>query len=426
MPTLSMNEGAGVQAGDKGCSAPAANTPRLTLARVIGAALRLFPRPALCAHAWKVINALLACRTPLLGAHRHHCADCGRDHLVPHSCRNRHCPGCQAAQSREWLERQMLCLLPVHYFHVVFTLPHSLNALIAQNRRALHDLLFECVSATLLEFGQNKFKTRLGVTAVLHTWSQTLLDHHHLHCIVTGGGLTADGSQWRGVRSGYLFPKRALSKVFRAKYRDGLQRLFDEGKLEFHGQLAGLAEVRAFQQLKREAMRKKWVVYAKRPFAGPEQVLRYLSRYTHRVAIGNGRLLSMDTKARTVTFGYKDYAADAQRKVMTLRLDEFLRRFCLHILPERFVKIRHYGLLANRGRQERIEQARALLPASAPLAAANAEPATVAATETGKVAVKNCPHCGSERVSLVDIYHKPHQIPTFLLREVVPVPDDST
>ena len=168
MLSLSAQECAGVRAGDAGCCAPAANASRLTVARVIAAALRLFPKPALGAHAWKVINALLACRTPLLGAHRYQCADCGKDHLVPHSCRNRHCPSCQAALSRDWLERQMQCLLPVTYFHVVFTLPHGLNALIAQNRRALHDLLFECASATLLEFGQNKFKTRLGVTAVLH------------------------------------------------------------------------------------------------------------------------------------------------------------------------------------------------------------------------------------------------------------------
>jgi hypothetical protein len=292
----------------------------------------------------------------------------------------------------------------------------------------LHDLLFECVSATLLEFGQNKFKTRLGVTAVLHTWGQTLIDHHHLHCIVSGGGLSADGNQWRGVRSGYLFPIRALSKVFRAKYRDGLQRLFEAGKLEFHGQLAGLAEVRAFQRLKREALRQEWVVYVKRPFAGPEQVLRYLSRYTHRVAIGNGRLMKLDTAARTVTFGYKDYNAGSQRKVMTLGLDEFLRRFCLHILPEGFVKIRHYGLLSNRGRHERIEQARTVLRASAPLvkeaATAMTKPGDACAIQEDKVVTKSCPHCGSQRVSLVDIYHKPHQIPAFLLpkRE----PDDTT
>jgi len=418
MQTLPASE----RAGDKGCATPAANAPRLTVARVLAAALRLFPRPALCAHTWKVLNALLACRTPLLGAHRYRCADCGRDHLVPHSCRNRHCPGCQAAQSRDWLQQQMSCLLPVHYFHVVFTLPHGLNALIAQNRRVLHTLLFECASATLLEFGQNKFKTRLGITAVLHTWSQTLMDHHHLHCIVTGGGLSADGSQWHGARSGYLFPIKALSKVFRAKYRDGLQRLFEEGKLEFHGQLAALAQVPAFQRLKREVLRKDWVVYAKRPFAGPEQVLLYLSRYTHRVAIGNGRLMKLDTAARTVTFGYKDYAAGSQRKVMSLGLDEFVRRFCLHILPEGFVKIRHYGLLSNRGRQHRIAQARSLLPISMTLEAPSAEPAS--SPEQQQATAPKCPHCGSQSLRLVDIYHELHQIPKVLLPK--PEADDSS
>ena len=422
---LSVNEETKGRDGETGGGAPAADTPRLTVARVLAAALRLFPRPALGAHAWKVINALLACRTPRLGAHRYHCADCGRDHLVPHSCRNRHCPGCQAAQSHDWLERQMSCLLPVPYFHVVFTLPHGLNALIAQNRRALHTLLFEAAAATLLEFGQNKFATRLGITAVLHTWSQTLLDHHHLHCIVTGGGLSADGRQWRGVRGGYLFPIRALSRVFRAKYRDGLQRLFEEGKLDFHGQLAGLAQVRAFQRLKREVLRSEWVVYAKRPFAGPEQVLRYLSRYTHRVAIGNGRLIKLDVAARTVSFGYKDYAAGSQRKVMTLGLDEFLRRFCLHVLPERFVKIRHYGLLANRGRHERVAQARALLGGGAAPVVPGAPAAVGGSTpDQDPAAVRKCPHCGSVRVNLVEIYYQRQQIPGFLLPR--PVPDDTS
>ena len=425
MFALSANEGTRGRDGETGGGAPAADTPRLTVARVLAAALRLFPRPALGAHAWKVINALLACRTPRLGAHRYHCADCGRDHLVPHSCRNRHCPGCQAAQSHDWLERQMSCLLPVPYFHVVFTLPHGLNALIAQNRRALHTLLFEAAAATLLEFGQNKFGTRPGITAVLHTWSQTLLDHHHLHCIVTGGGLSADGRQWRGVRGGYLFPIRALSRVFRAKYRDGLQRLFEEGKLDFHGQLAGLAQVRAFQRLKREVLRSEWVVYAKRPFAGPEQVLRYLSRYTHRVAIGNGRLIKLDVAARTVSFGYKDYAAGSQRKVMTLGLDEFLRRFCLHVLPERFVKIRHYGLLANRGRHERVAQARALLGGGAAPVVPGAHAAAGGSTpDQDPAAVRKCPHCGSVRVNLVEIYHQRQQIPGFLLPR--PVPDDTS
>ncbi len=408
---------------DTGCVRPqmdsvqpqsaAAEPQRLTLACVLSAALRLLPRPSLCAHVWKVINALLACRTPLLGAHRYRCKDCHKDHLVPHSCRNRHCPNCQSAQAADWLERQKLCLLPVPYFHIVFTLPHVLNALIAQNRKVMHDLLFDCVSATLLEFGQNRFKVRVGITAVLHTWSQTLMDHHHLHCIVTGGGLTADGTAWQGVSGGYLFPVKALSKVFRAKYRDGLQALFEQGKLQFHGQLAALADERQFQALKRQALGKDWVVYAKRPFAGPEQVLGYLSRYTHRVAISNARLITLDRQALTVTFGYKDYAKGAQRKVMTVGLGEFLRRFCLHILPLRFVKIRHYGLLGNRGRAERIAQAKGLLPpatASSPQSVKEA-PSSLPAV----LAPRTCPHCGSAEVELVGVYHQAHQIPKHLL-----------
>jgi len=370
----------------------------LGVRQVIAAALRR--RQNLCAHVWKTLNALLCCRTPALGAHHYRCADCGRDHLVPHSCRNRHCPDCQGANAHEWLERQEEDLLPVPYFHVVFTLPHSLNPLIAQNPRALHTLLFDCVSATLLEFAQNKFGVRPGITTVLHTWGQNLLDHYHLHCIVTGGGLSADGERWRGIKPNYLFPVRALSVVFAAKYRDGLKALYAQGKLEFHGQLAKQAEPAAFARLVREACRTKWNVYAKRPFGGPKQVLAYLSRYTHRIAIGNRRILALDTAARTITFAYKDYAADSQRKTMTLGLDEFLRRFCLHILPARFVKIRHYGLLANRGRDSRVQRARELIgepPAKPPKAEET----------TGEVAsVKpqlSCTYCGSSHLRLLAV-----------------------
>lgn len=399
--------------------------PRLTLACVVGAALRWLPRPGLCAHVWKVIHALLACRTPLLGAHHYRCNDCGRDHLVPHSCRNRHCPNCQGAQARDWLERQKLCLLPVPCFHIVFTLPHCLNPLIAQNRKVMHDLLFASASATLLEFGENRFKVRLGITAVLHTWSQTLMDHHHVHCIVTGGGLTSDGSQWKGVRGGYLFPVKALSRVFRAKYRDGLQALFELGRLQFHGQLTALAGEKPFQALKREALRPDWVVYARRPFAGPEQVLAYLSLYTHRVAISNARLISLNKQALTVTFGYKDRASGSQRKIMTLALGEFLRRFCLHILPQHFVKIRHYGLLANRGRQERIARARELLP---PAKGAKPQDAAqpAAASQPQAQPERTCPHCGSTAVHLADIYHQPHHIPSRLLLPAPQSPPDTS
>lgn len=376
--------------------------PRLTVARVLGAALRQGVRPALCADGWKILNALLACRTPVLGAHQYRCADCGGEHLVPHSCRNRHCPTCQGALAHDWLERQRECLLPVPYFHGVFTLPHVLNPLIAQNRRVLLDLLFHCASATLLEFGWNRWQARPGITAVLHTWSQTLLDHHHLHCIVTGGGLCRDGSRWRGTRGGYLFPVKALSKVFRAKYRVGLCELFARGLLECHGELAALSQPAEFAALLRQACKRPWVVYAKRPFAGPGQVLAYLSRYTHRVAIGNRRLLSLDTREGTVTFGYKDYADGSRRKAMTLSLGEFVRRFCLHLLPRGFVKIRHYGLLANRGRQQHIERARQLLASQPPRVRREAvlQPKAQAAA----AAEPHCPFCGSVRLRLLRIH----------------------
>jgi DNA-directed RNA polymerase subunit RPC12/RpoP len=377
-----------------------------TVARVIAAAVR--EPPALCAHVWKTLNAILCCRTPVLGSHAYRCADCGRDHVVPHSCRNRHCPRCQGASAHAWLDRQEEDLLPVPYFHVVFTLPHSLNPLILQNPRAMHNLLFEVVSATLMEFAHNKFGVRPGITVVLHTWGQALLDHNHLHCIVTGGGLSADGQRWRGIKPNYLFPVRALSIVFAAKYRDGLKALFAEGKLEFHGQLAALADPRAFARLVRTACRTKWNVYAKRPFGGPKQVLAYLSRYTHRIAIGDRRIVKINEDTRTVTFAYKDYADHNQRKTMTLSLREFLRRFCLHILPCGFVKIRHYGLLANRGRHQRIAQARQLItPEDDP----PQDDAIVAEPTEPSAARPACPHCGSLRLLLVAVILPPRSRP---------------
>ena len=276
------------------------------VAEVLRAAL--CPPPAgLPDHHWKTLNALTACRTAALGGHLYSCADCGAEHFVPNSCRNRHCPACQKAQACHWLKKQEADLLPVPYFHVVFTLPHALNPLIAQNRRALYNLLFSSAGATLLEFGRQRLGAQIGVTAVLHTWSQTLGAHCHLHCIVTGGGLSRDGQSWQRASPGYLFPVRALSVMFRAKFRDGLKELHANQKLAFHGRLEPLREEPAFRRLLAEALRQKWVVFAKRPFAGPRQVLSYLSRYTHRVAIGSGRILCLEREQGTVTFTYKDY-----------------------------------------------------------------------------------------------------------------------
>src|SRR5215470_11995392 len=211
--------------------------------------------PCLPKHHWRILNALMACRTPALGGHRYLCQKCGRSHFVPHSCRNRHCPQCQGAAARAWLAKQQAALLPVPYFHLVFTLPHVLNPLIRQNQRVLYTLLFNSASETLLEFGRQRFQAQLGITAVLHTWSQTLLDHYHLHCIVTGGGLSDDNSRWVSAPAHYLFAVRALSKVYRGKFLSGLQQLYSDGGLQFHGKLSALSKAGAYERLLREALR---------------------------------------------------------------------------------------------------------------------------------------------------------------------------
>jgi len=348
-------------------------------------------------HHWKILNAIQVCRTPLLGAHQYQCAHCLRAHVAPHGCGNRHCPTCQGINSRHWLAAQAGLLLPIPYFHLVFTLPHALNPLIQQNQKTLYDLLFASAAETLLAFGRNNLGAVLGITAVLHTWSQTLLDHYHLHCIVTGGGPALDGTKWAPSHLNYLFNVTALSIVFRAKFCQGLQQLYAAHQLEFHGQLEPLGQTKKFQKLMRDATRTNWVVYSKRPFAGPRQVLAYLSRYTHRVGISNRRLLKLDRWAGTITFDYKDYADGARHKPMELALQEFIRRLRLHFLPSRFVKIRHYGLLANRGRHQRLERARGLL---------RVEPASTTdsrADATEAPTLPRCPYCGWAALFLVRV-----------------------
>jgi hypothetical protein len=306
------------------------------------------------------------------------------------------------------LGQQEAALLPVPYFHLVFTLPHVLNPLVQQNQRVLYNLLFRAATQTLLEFGQNRYGVQLGVTAVLHTWSQTLLDHYHLHCIVTGGGLSADGTKWVSTPPHYLFAVRALSEVFRGKFCAALEQCYANAQLQFHGKLSALAEVTVFKALLRQAVRTKWVVYAKRPFAGPRQVLAYLSRYTHRVAISPKRLLNLDLQSQTVTFAWKDYAQNSKRKTMRLELKEFVRRFCLHLLPGRFVKIRHFGFLGNRQRKVCVAKARTLLNAKPP------------APESGVNLPLPlcCPHCGSDQLELIEV--------VLPLRHATPVGLDSS
>ena len=366
---------------------------------------------------WKTLRALAACRTPALGGQLFYCPSCQREHFVAHSCRNRHCPQCQGARALDWLEQQERVLLPIPYFHLVFTLPHVLNRLIRQNRRALLALLFAAASQTLLEFGRQRLKAQIGITAVLHTWSQNLLDHYHVHCIVSGGGLALNGQHWVRTKDFYLFPVRALSRMFRGKFLAGLKTLHDEGQLQFHGQLQPLSRASEFAALLRSAAQDNWVVYAKRPFAGPQQVLKYLSNYTHRVAISNRRLIQAD--ADTVTFSYKDYADDARRKTMTLEVTEFIRRFCLHVLPERFVKIRHYGLLGNRQRHQRLERVRTLLGVATTMPDTQPESPTKNATALESNSRACCPFCRQPTLVLL------REVPPVRHTRVLPVLDSS-
>ena len=388
-----------------GCSATG-QARAITLGQVVRAALPDFAKThRLPVHHWKVLHAIAACHTAALGGHQYQCTHCGEEHFAPHSCGNRHCPSCQRLKGAQWLEQQTEHLLPIPYFHVVFTLPHELNPLIQYNQARLYSLLFSSATTTLLEFGRNNLKATLGVTAVLHTWGQNLGDHYHLHCVVTGGGLALDGKSWVSLRPTWLFPTRALSVVFRAKFRDGLQQLFDAGQLQFPSSEPRLSDPAVFARWRRRLGRHKWVVFTKRPFAGPQAVLAYLCRYTHRVAITNSRLEALDLQNGTVTFGYKDYAHDSQTRSMTLSLAEFLRRFCLHILPLRFVKIRHYGLLSNRDRSARIAQARALLAEGPTLPEEERKPVvTVKHVEPPPLV---CPHCGHAALVLIRVIDRP-------------------
>ena len=393
-----------------GCSG-AGQAKTITLGEVLRAALLALKAPhRLPTHFWKVLRALCACHTEALGGHLYLCQDCGKEHFAPNGCGNRHCPSCQKLQSAQWLDRQIEHVLPIPYFHLVFTLPHLLNPLIQYNQKLLYTLLFASASATLLEFGRNNLQVTLGITAVLHTWSQTLLDHYHLHCVVTGGGLSLDGKSWIARSPKWLFPTRALSIVFRAKFRDGLQRLFQEGKLTFPKSESSRSDPGAFARSLRKACRPKWVVYTKKPFAGPEAFLAYLCRYTHRVAISNNRIENLDREKGTVTFAYKDYSQGGHPRQMTLALPEFLRRFCLHILPPHFVKIRSYGLLSNRNRSERIEQARALLR---PAPSSDQEPDSQHHPPIKEAPAPRvlCPFCGSSNVVLMAVLDRPRQTP---------------
>jgi hypothetical protein len=342
----------------------------------------------------RVLRAIAHCRTAALGGHVEQCLSCGAERVCYDSCRNRHCPKCQGSARAKWLAAEQTLLLPIPYFHVVFTLPHHLNPLIRVNQRVLYDLLFQTAAQTLQEFARDPrhLGADIGITAVLHTWGQTLTEHVHVHCVVTGGGLSTGGTQWRACRRRFLFAVKALGAVFRGKYLAGLERLRRQQHLTFAGESTAVAAEAAWDAFRQQLSTKPWIVYAKPPWGSPAQVLKYLSRYTHRVAIANSRLVFVGEGV--VRFRYTDYASGGITKVMELCAEEFLRRFLLHVVPPGFVRIRHYGLLANRSRQAKLTRARQLLaivaapPPLSPVAelASDTTPAPIPAAA-------RCPHC---------------------------------
>ncbi len=360
--------------------------------RAAGPAYRTTHAGHLSLHQLKIMSAIEHCRTAALGGHVEACTDCGHWRIAYNSCRNRHCPKCQGAAARIWLEAREADLLPVGYFHVVFTLPAEIAAIAFHNKALIYDLLFKAASETMqvIAADPRHLGARIGITAVLHTWGSALTHHPHVHMIVPGGGIAPDGRRWISSRPAFLLPVRVLGALFRRLFLTKLLQLHDAGRLAFFDKLSGLADRRAFLRHLAQVRKKRWIVYAKPPFAGPEAVLAYLSRYTHRVAISNGRLISFDQ--RGVTFRYKDYrrAGADRQQVMTLPPDEFIRRFLLHVLPTGFHRIRHYGLLAGGTRKDSLALARRLL--------AVAPPPEDTAPEEPPDTRPPCPCCGGQMV----------------------------
>jgi len=327
----------------------------------------------------KVMRAVSVCRTQELGGHLKQCDTCGFEHPTYNSCRNRHCPKCQSLAKAKWLEKQTSELLPVGYFHLVFALPHEFNRLILAHKKIGLSLLFKAVSETLLEFGQTRLKGTLGIIAVLHTWDQTLKDHFHLHCLVPAGALSSNHSRWIGARPNFLFPVTALSQVFQGKFLALLQQACDKGKIP-----PANNEIKASRQ-------KSWVVYAKKPFGSPQTVLDYLGRYTHRVALSNERILSVQNGQ--VTLSYRDRKDGNRKTTLPLNAQEFIRRFLLHVLPDGFMRIRHFGFLANRSKKQALAQCRRLLKIEAALPETPKESAKDLLLRITGIDLSRCPSC---------------------------------
>ena len=378
--------------------------PRLDVAEVIRSGLDAFLEEygaGLTPEQRRALHDLTACRTAALGGHVLGCPECGHQEISYNSCGNRHCPKCYGTAAARWTEAQAADLLDVPYFHVVFTLPRALGPIALANPREVYGTLMRAAAETLIEVAADPkhLGAEIGVLAVLHTWGQNLELHPHVHCVVPGGGLSADGRRWIGSRPDFFLPVRVLSRVFRGKFVAGLRAAFVSGRLRFPGELAPLADPRGFDRLVSEAVATDWVVYAKPPFGGPEVVLKYLARYTHRAAISNHRLLELD--GDEVRFRWKDYAHGGRWRTMTLRAVEFVRRFLMHVLPSGFVRIRHYGLLANRHRREKLALCRELLGAAAASEVEDVEPMARPEGAAPVTPTRACPICGAGRLVVI-------------------------
>ena len=369
----------------------------------------------------RVMTAIEVCRTAVLGGHLEQCDHCGHQRNAYNSCGDRHCPKCQSFARFKWLVDRQAELLNTQYFHVVFTLPQQIATIAYQNKRELYGILFRATAQTLFTIAADPkhLGAEIGFFAVLHTWGQNLFHHPHLHCVVPGGGLSANGSQWIACRDGFFLSVRVLSKLFRRLFLEKLVDAFDAGKLKFFSSLEPLQNPSSFRDCLAPLRETAWVVYAKRPFAGPEQVLDYVGRYTHRVAISNNRLL--DIAEAKVSFRYKDYRHDAQQKTMTLQAQEFIRRFLFHVLPEGFQRIRYYGFLANRYREQKLTRCRELLgmPAPGPAASETSTDYSKRYEELTGSSLWKCPVCHQGRMLVIEILPRsPH-------RHLTPIKDTS-
>ena len=361
-------------------------------------------RKANCGHIsldqLKVMSAIERCRTATLGGHVTRCEDCAHEHIAYNSCRNRHCPKCQAGAAKAWLQERQAELLPVRYFHLVFTLPQPIADIAYQNKRAIYNLLMRASADTVITIATDPrhLGAQVGITSVLHTWGSAMTHHPHVHMIVPGGGLSADGTKWVACRKNFFLSVRVLSRLYRRLILEGLVKLFETGQLRFFGKHTNLADRANFDVFLKPLRKIEWVIYAKQPFAGPRAVLAYLSRYTHRVAISNSRLIRMDRHG--VTFRFKDYRINgsARHKTMTLATHEFMRRFLIHVLPKGQHRIRHYGFLGNGKRATNVARIRELLKAKAPGTDHNSGDPVGGAAEHPQVLALPCPCCGGRLI----------------------------